>query len=307
MDANPEDNHLRIIRKHFPDLLPGQVTALSGGNDHFALLVKQETVFRFSRHHGEAQWGGLNFVKHFSQISPVPVPGYQIHFDEPSGTEYEVSPYISGVSFYPEIAKRFTHTELMRVAQQVGLFLGALHSFPLEQARAMGVSELDPSTFWRYMREDAYPNYERVLFPHISRRARDWIRRLFADYISAIRATPFVTTVTHSDMWVFHIIVDPHRRVLAGVIDFATRIADPAKDFKAFEHYGRDFVDEVYSAYPIPTGDSFEMRRLFYTGHDMVFMLARSIEAGNAKEANSARERLMKYIEAHPHPFARRV
>jgi hypothetical protein len=108
-------------------------------------------------------------------------------------------------------------------------------------------------------------------------------------------------------MWVFHIIVDPHRRVLSGVIDFATRIADPAKDFKAFEHYGRDFVNEVYAAYGIPAGSSFEMRRLFYTGYDMVFMLARSIESGDAKGANSAEGRLMRYIEAHPHPLTGQV
>jgi hypothetical protein len=104
-------------------------------------------------------------------------------------------------------------------------------------------------------------------------------------------------------MWVFHIIVDPNRHMLSGVIDFATRIADPAKDFKAFEHYGRDFVKEVYANYIMPVDDSFEMRRLFYTGHDMVFTVARSIEQGNTREANLAEEQLMKYIEAHPHPF----
>ena len=305
MEYALQDSHLRIIREHYPGLAQGQVTLLAGGNDHFVLVVKQEMVFRFSRQPGEVKQGVLNFVKHFSHISPVPVPIAQMHFDEPSGTWYEVSPFIPGVSFYPEVAESFTHAELMRVAQQMGQFLGVMHSFPLEQARNIGVDEMDPSTFWQYMHEDAYPGYERVLFSHISKRAQDWIRELFAEYISAIRATPFITKVTHSDMWVFHIIVDPHRRVLSGVIDFATRIADPANDFKAFEHYGSDFVKEVYDNYCLPTDDGFEMRRLFYTGHDMVFMLARSVEEGSPKEAKLAEERLMKYIDAHPHPLAR--
>jgi aminoglycoside phosphotransferase (APT) family kinase protein len=305
MDAGLKVNCLRIVRKHYPDLLEGQVSELMGGHDHLVVVVKQETVFRFTRPGGEIRRGVLNFVKHFSQASPVPIPCPQLHFDEPSGTWYEVSHFIQGVSFYPEVARSFTHAQRVGLAKRMGLFLGALHSFPLERARTMGVGEMDPSTFWLYIQKEAYPHYERVVFPHISKTARDWVRQLFAEYVAAIRGTPFVTTVTHSDMWVFHIIVDPHRCVLSGVIDFATRIADPARDFKAFEHYGRDFVDEVYAAYSLPTGDSFEMRRLFYTGHDMVFTLARSIEAGNANEAIAAEEQLVKYIEAHPRPLAR--
>jgi hypothetical protein len=304
MDTGLEEHHPRIIGTHYPSLLPGQASVLAGGHDHLVVAVNQQTVFRFTRPGGEIRHGVLNFVRHFSRISPVPVPCPELHFDEPSGTWYEVSPFVPGVSFYPELAVNFTRAQLIEVARQMGLFLGALHSFPSERARTLGVGEMDPSTFWQYMQESAYPRYERIVFPHIPAGARAWIQELFAEYVTAIRETPFTTTVTHSDMWVFHIIVDPHRRVLSGVIDFATRIADPARDFKAFEHYGRGFVDEVYAAYGMPTDESFEMRRLFYTGFDVVFMLARSIEAGNTQEASSAAERLMKYIEAHPRPMA---
>ncbi len=125
-------------------------------------------------------------------------------------------------------------------------------------------------------------------------------RELFADYIDNIRATPFTTTVTHADMWVFHIIVDCQSHTLSGVIDFGLRIADPANDFKAFEHYGQAFVAEVYSTYDLPIDDSFDMRRLFYTGHDVVYILARAIERNNQKQISIAHTKLMKYIEAHP-------
>lgn len=303
MDSRLQDYHLRIIRKHYPDLPEEQARELTGGHDHQVVVVKQEMVFRFTRPDGEIAHGVLNFVKHFSQVSPVPIPCPQLHFDEPSATWYEVSPLIPGVSFYPEVARSFTHAQLMGLARRMGLFLDTLHSFPLERARTLGVGEMDPNTFWLYMQEKVYPRYERLVFPHLSKTARDWVRALFAEYVAAIRRTPFTTRVTHSDMWVFHIIVDPRSRLLSGVIDFATRIADPARDFKAFEHYGRDFVDQVYAAYTLPTDDGFEMRRLFYTAHDMVFTLARSTEAGNAQEASSAEEQLIKYIEAHPRPL----
>jgi aminoglycoside 2''-phosphotransferase len=242
-------------------------------------------------------------VRHFAQISPIPVPVGDYHFDALTGISYEISPFIKGVSFYPKFGATFTHKELMAVAQHLGQFLTTLHSFPLEQAREMRVNEMDPSLFWLYMHEVAYPYCKRVLASHISNSTHDWVRELFTTYIDEIRTTPFQTRVTHADMWVFHIIVDPEQHKLSGIIDFATRIADPANDFKAFEHYGPALVKEVYANYSLPVDGTFEMRRLFYTGHDMVFVLARAIEAGNAEEIKLADAALTSYIEAHPNPL----
>lgn len=300
-----DPTHLQIIRQHYPNIQPEQITPLTGGNDHVVYVINQQTIFRFPLHPEEALRDTTNFVQHFAPISPITIPTAERHIDEPTGISYEISPFIKGVSFYPEIASTLTHKELMAVAQQLGQFLTALHSFPLEQAREMRVNEMDPSRFWLYMHEVAYPHLERVLTPHISQRTHDWIRELFTTYIAHIRATPFQIRVTHSDMWVFHIIVDPDHHTLSGVIDFATRIADPANDFKAFEHYGPEFVKEVYANYNRPIDGIFEMRRLFYTGHDMVFVLARAIEAGDDKNTSVAHAALIRYIEAHTNPLAR--
>lgn len=303
MDSTPQSIHLQIIRQHYPNIQHEQITSLTGGNDHFVYILDQQTIFRFPRDPDELKPSSPDFVKHFAQISPVTVPVGEYRFDPPTGSWYEISPFLKGVSFYPEIASTFTYKELMSVAQQLGQFLTTLHSFSLEEARAFHVNEMDSSLFWLYMHDVAYPYCERTLAQHISAQTHAWIRELFFPYIGEIKANPFQTRVTHADMWVFHIIIDPDHHTLSGVIDFATRIADPANDFKAFEHYGPNFVKDVYANYDMPIDSTFDMRRLFYTGHDMVFDLARAIEEVDAPKIGLADAALTSYIEAHPNPL----
>ncbi len=101
-------------------------------------------------------------------------------------------------------------------------------------------------------------------------------------------------------MWTFHIIVDANKHVLSGVIDFWGRIADPANDFKAFEYYGTDFVQEIYKNYTLSIDENFEKRRLFYTGHDEVFELVRQIKRGNKEKIEKHKNSLSEYILTHP-------
>ena len=103
----------------------------------------------------------------------------------------------------------------------------------------------------------------------------------------------------HSDMWTYHIIVDPDKHTIAGIIDFGEE-SDPANDFKAFEYYGKNFVKEVYKNYSLPVDEDFEKRRLFYTGHDEVFEFARQLEKGNPEKIQLHKRSLSDYIKGHP-------
>ncbi len=175
MEKATKDTYLQIVKSHYPHLADEQVNILEGGNDHFVFVVNQEVAFRFTRSAREQKPAIIKFLEIFSRYSPIPVPRSEIHFDVQNGILYETGTFIPGTSFYPEIAKSFTHDELETIARQMGHFLSALHSFPLHLAREIGVGEMDPATFWEYMQENAYPEYERVVFPHVSARARQWI------------------------------------------------------------------------------------------------------------------------------------
>lgn len=292
--------HYKIIKKQYPNVSFEDIKNFQG-NDNFVFVVNNDIAFRFPKVPRKINPARAEFLKAFVQSSPLPLPTIDIHVEPGTGLNYEINTFIPGESFFPKVAKTFTKEELMVIAQKLGEFLSAVHSFPAEKARRIGVDEMDPSDFWAYMEqnENAYPKFKRLVFPHISKDEQKWVEKLFTDYISLIKKTPFKTRVVHSDMWVFHIIVDPQKHTLSGVIDFGPRIADPANDFKAFEYYGADFVQEVYKSYKVEVDEHFEKRRLFYTGHDEVFELARQIEKKDNDGISGQKVSLSSYIKQH--------
>ena len=295
------DKYLNAIQKNHPDIQNDNIKIFDEGWDYLVFVVNNERAFRFPKVPRVINPSSASFLKEFSQTAPLPLPTVEIYVDEETGINYELNTFIPGVSFYPDVAKDFTNEELMAVAQNLGGFLRTVHSFPIDKARILGVDEMDPVDFWAYMEQNemAYPKFKRLVFPHITKDEQEWVEKLFTDYISLVKQTPFKTRVIHPDMWVFHIIVDPDKHNLSGVIDFGPRIADPANDFKAFEYYGVDFVQEVYKSYGSEVDENFEKRRLFYTGHDEVFELARQIEKGNGDGLDRHKKSLSKYIEEH--------
>lgn len=301
MNSKINKVYFEIIQKHFSDLTTYDLINSFDGNDHWVFVVKNKS-FRFPKVPREIDSKKANFLKRLAPLSPLPLPIIEIHKDEDTGIYYEINDYVPGVSFYPSIAKTFSHDELLEVAKKLGKFLSAIHSFPVSEARELSLDEMNPIDFWEYIEQNqhAYPEYKRVVFPHVSKEEQIWIEKLFTDYITLIKTKPFRTQVTHSDMWTYHIIVDPAKHTLSGVIDFWGRIADPANDFKAFEYYGKAFVNDVYKNYSLPIDEEFEKRRLFYTGHDEVFEFARQLQQGNEEKIIKHKESLSDYIATHP-------
>lgn len=291
---------LHIITSHYPNISEDNIS-FTQGNDHYVFVVNNKVVFRFPKVLRYIDPKRANFLKLLASETSLNLPKIEIHKDEKTGITYEVNKFLPGVSFYPSIASTFSHNELMTIAQKLGDFLTTVHSFPIEKARELTLDEMNPNDFWAYMEQNpnAFPKFKKLVYPHVSREEQAWIENLFTEYIALIKEKPFQTRVLHADMWTFHIIVDPDNHTLSGVIDFWGRIADPANDFKAFEYYGEDFVKEVYKYYTLAIDKNFNKRRLFYTGHDEVFELARQIEIGDVTMIEKHRQSLVQYIKNH--------
>lgn len=190
----------------------------------------------------------------------------------------------------------------MKIARQMGTFLTALHSMSIDRARQIGMNEMDPTDFWSYIEQNpaAWPSVRDRLIPRLPIREQRWVEHLYERFIAQTRATPLPLVVRHSDMQPQHIIVREETHELSGVIDFAWRIADPAGDFKAFELYSRRFVDEVHAHYALPIDPEFDERRLFYTGHDMVFETMSAIDRNDTAAIRMRMASLSAYIAGHP-------
>lgn len=302
----PREVHLAIIRKQYPGTSLRDMTLHAGG-EHHVYVVDGSVIFRFPqvprriplvRKHA-LEWLAVTGAVSFR------LPTCEIRHDPEFDVWFERARYLPGVPFTPDVAATFTRDEQLTIARQMGAFLSALHALPIDPARELGMDEMYPTDFWDYMANNpsAYPWVRRTLWPVLPPEERAWIEQLFERFIAQIKRTPMPLVIRHNDMFPYHIIVDPASHELTGVIDFSWRIADPAGDFKAFEYYGRAFIDEVYVHYRGTVDPGFERRRLFYTGHDEVFRLVRSLDAssasGDAAEVARSRASLSAYIRAH--------
>lgn len=189
--------------------------------------------------------------------------------------------------------------ERLTIAKKLGNFLKILHSYPLEQARAMHMDELDPNGYYDFF-ETIWPENRRTIYPLLTKDEQQWCEQILVSYMET-REQSFIPLVTHNDMLPEHIIVDDKKHTLSGVIDFALRIADPARDFMFLHCYGEDFLDTAITEY----GDvdtTFKKRRTFYGGNFYVMYLYNAVttKENDADAIEQHKQALSQYIDEYP-------
>jgi aminoglycoside 2''-phosphotransferase len=138
-----------------------------------------------------------------------------------------------------------------RLAAQLGTFLAALHAFPLETARALGVAN-DWRGHYVELGADVMPELERRLELVEFRAVAAWWRAFLDDD----RNWRYAPALVHGDVGPEHLLLDPSGN-LVGVIDFDDAcIGDPAVDFGGLVAYvDARLGDAAYAAYCKDPGD----------------------------------------------------
>lgn len=146
------------------------------------------------------------------------------------------------------------------LAREVGAALTALHAVPVEEARALGVPDID-------LGEELYRPMVEACLPHLGPRGREWLERRFGEFIEGggMREAPRV--LVHGDLSCGHVLATP-KGDLAGIIDWGDAlIADPAYDLAALlANCPRGFAERVTAAYEGPAKDDPDVQRrvVFY-------------------------------------------
>ena len=233
------EKYLYQIKKVFP--LEINAFALHDSGDDFVIIeVNQTWMFRFPRNELSQKAMGVetDFLAEFKAISPLPVPARSY-----IGQDFVGYRKIQGVSLSLEIFMGLSNPARIRIAQQIGQFLSAIHNYPVREASSLGVTE-----GWGGWYVKIFENFKEAVVPLLSASARKNTLLCFEQ----ILMEPFEPSVIHGDFALEdHVFFDERRQELSGVIDFAdVTIHDPAYDFQnVLEYGGEKYFEEVMRHY----------------------------------------------------------
>jgi aminoglycoside 2''-phosphotransferase len=133
------------------------------------------------------------------------------------------------------------------MARDVAAFLYAIHTFPTERAKPLGVPGVED--FRRdllSLRVETMPALRERLSGSEVAKIETWWHAFLDDPAT----TPEAPALIHGDLWPDNLLVDESSSRLLGVIDFGdAAIGDVAHDFAVLRHLGEPFVDQCLQEY----------------------------------------------------------
>ena len=230
-DSNP---NLAIERARYnPDALANDV-----------IVINDDLVFRFPK--DEAGRANLaNEVKLLGIVRahvslPVPV----LEQVEPDFIMYR---WLPGEPLYRHRLLLLERKAQRKLAEQLAHFLTELHSIPYAVMLAAGLGERpnwDRNARWR----KRYSEILHELYPLMWADQKAWVDHLFSPVLDgSLNLAAFEPAVIHNDLGSYHILFDPERNELSGILDFGlTGLGDPASDYAALiSCYGESFLSQM--------------------------------------------------------------
>jgi aminoglycoside 2''-phosphotransferase len=250
-----------LIRRHFPAVELRSVRSITRGWDSVVLEVNGEFMFRFPRR-DEVQVALMREIHLLPLLAPTlatPVPHFRF-----------IARDITFVG-YPKLNGMACEDEGLSAGQAISLlpalarFLGELHRFPRAQARQTGVIEYTPQR-WRERYHQRYLDVQTRVFPLLAGDLAQRSAQLWEDFLHDSAGVAFQSVLIHGDLAGEHILCDPGRAVLTGVIDWGdVAIGDPALDFAGlYSLFGRGFVEQMLRRYQGQEERAFWRRLDFY-------------------------------------------
>jgi aminoglycoside phosphotransferase (APT) family kinase protein len=262
LDLEPTvDEVEQIIGRRFPDLRPVRAEFLGCGWRFIAFSVNEDFVFRFPRRADVVPLmeRETSLLSDLGKFLTVPVP--RVRYTGEPGPDFpwrfmgqERVPGESALVLQPPPGIR------PRLARTLGRLLSRLHSFPVQRAQAVNLSDwspLSPTDLGERVERDL-ADAEGVLDAELIQRIRAFSDRELPRYRPFEGEPP----LCHQDIGPEHIFFDPGTWAITGVIDWeAAGIGDPAADFAGLSTWlGPEFVRDALDNYERPIDPGFRHR-----------------------------------------------
>ena len=151
---------------------------------------------------------------------------------------------LQGVPLSPD---HLTSSHGSRPARCLAYFLVALHSFPVDEATALGVPRDGGAVAWLASIHDGVMPVLRLWLSEAEyARLEEWWLSVTADATLA----HYKPVLRHGDLWYDNILVDEESGAVTGVLDFENAaVGDRAQDFATNLHMGTNFAGMVVEEY----------------------------------------------------------
>lgn len=253
------------VEARFPEIRVERCELVPGGWDNAMLLVNGEWVFRIPHRpvNQDALAKEARLLPELAPVLPVAVPRFEHTWrGEDPPRILAAYRWIEGVPLSREALEGPNGATL---TTHIAAFLTALHAFPVERALALGVPGRDPQT-WHREYDDFYRWIRQEAFPLLAPPARRWASHVCETYLGDVENFTFQPVLLHRDLAVEHILCDPARGRITGVIDWGdASVGDPAFDFTGlFMECGERATRAVLEAYGGPKDPGMMERAHFY-------------------------------------------
>jgi aminoglycoside 2''-phosphotransferase len=244
------DDYHNWLRTQLPKIVAPDtfLVSIESGWDTRVLEVDGQWIFRFARRPEIADQfrKELHLLPGLADHLPFAIPNPEFScLDDP---DYTCMGYrkLNG-----EALSDVTATPAM--AAQIASFLNCLHQFPLEALPQIGLL-LVGSDDWQTAYLDFYRWVHMNVLPKVSKSLGKVTCNLWEGFLGTEENFQFKLVPIHGDLGVEHILIDPGRDCLVGVIDWGdAQVGDPALDFTGLlASCGAEFVGQVLESYTGP-------------------------------------------------------
>lgn len=221
------------------------------GGENLVIEINDDWIFRFPRNQilGDKMKRQLNFLASFSKISPLEVPS--LKYIEQDFIGYKKIP---GRPLYKTNLKKLTEEERTIIAEQIGLFLKALHNYKDKH--------IDFDTGYLVMRKEDYKSCPKVIARYLTTSEKNALNVRLRRIANNLLNFEKPTTIIHGDFYFYNIIWDAEKKKITGVIDWSNAgLGIPAMDFimlDDFNSYKNDkFLKNILKSYGAKGDDLF--------------------------------------------------